>query len=779
MMTSGKSPLVLPSIFWITGIIAGKLIALPLTFLCIIIFCELCFSFFLKKNLTILIFLILVTLGILRVSLASTLPQNHVSRILEIRDEITQPIEGMISSEVMEKEGKCYFDLSLISIRGFNIAGKIRFSVKQKGLKYGDKISTIATLNTIKPTSNPLAPNFQEYLNFKGIFARGYSRVSVKVTGSKIEIIKYLSIEVRKFIRERIEKRIPDNSGFIKAILIGEKSDLNEARELLTRAGLSHILAVSGLHVALITIIFFTIIKIFVRHKVILRIIIMIMLIMYGNICSWSPSVTRAILMISLHFIAQIIQRHSDSNNILFASLLLITIISPFQLFSVGLHMSFTAVFVLLNIIPLFSKYLHIIPFKRNAVGKIMINTLTLIFVSFLLSLFLSPITLFNFNQFNLNGIMGNILGIPLISIILPLSIIVIMIPPIPFLVQIYQASLSAVLFLFNQWSSLAAKFPLYWNFIPFSPLQILFFYLLLVVLLWSVLSYRKVKILYIAFLIFINGLLWIKQPDHILQVVFFNCGLGDLSLIETPDDEIIVIDCGPTNKDPDSFVRSALPFLQKSGIKAIDWLIITHAHNDHYGGIYDMYSNLEVKNLMVTDDFQTSDIWPEILNKIDIEKTNVITLNDTTHLPLGKVKIKIIHPDKDYYDHNRNNMSIIAVLEYNELSVLFNGDLEIEGERHIISKYSEFLDCDISKVGHHGSKTASSEEYIDLISPDYAIISTSVKNRFNFPHKATLEKYSFLGDKLIITGRDGAFTVKSDGINIEYRSVLGKKFNN
>jgi competence protein ComEC len=769
-MTSGKSPLVFPALCWIIGLTAGKYVAIPIIPLAAFIL-TLFILLFLRKNKIFLLFVLIILLGILRISVLQLKPQNHISRFFKFRTQSTQPLSGLIDSEVSIRNGRSSFDLKLDSIADYHIQGKIRFSSFDSNLKYGDKINTIAVLSALKSSNNPLATDFKEYFQFKGIHGSGFSKIPVTITGNKINWLNYLVIELRKFIRFRIEQRCPENAGFLKAILIGDKSELNEIRDILTRAGLSHILAVSGLHVALITVIFFTIIKIFIRHRIFLRLVTITLLLFYGYLCSWSPSVSRAVIMITLYFTAQILQRKVSSNNILFASLLVITAVNPYQLFSVGMHLSFCAVFVLLNILPFFTRYIYKIPIRNRKLKILVSSILALMTVSLVLSLFLSPITLYNFNQFNLNGVIGNLLGIPLISIILPLSIILLLIPSIPFLVNIYHSSLDSTLAVFNYWSESASELPLHFNFIPISLHQVLLLYLLLLTGFWLLLSYKKSKIISFFLLLLLVFLSWQNYGSNKLQVIFFNCGLGDLSLIETPDNEVIMIDCGPTEKDPGTFKRSALPYFQKKGIKKLDWLIVTHAHNDHYGGINDVFHNLEVKNLMVTDEFQTRGIWPEIFQQAQDENAVIHTIEDTTYLKLGEVKIKILHPDKDYFSANKNNMSIVLKLEYGELSILFNGDLEEEGEHYLITRYSSFLDSDVTKVGHHGSKTSSSAEYVELISPEYAIISTSMKNRFNFPHQQTLDTYSYLRDNLIITGRDGAFIVVSDGVNTEYGS--------
>ena len=140
------------------------------------------------------------------------------------------------------------------------------------------------------------------------------------------------------------------------------------------------------------------------------------------------------------------------------------------------------------------------------------------------------------------------------------------------------------------------------------------------------------------------------------------------------------------------SFPRSALPYLQKNGISSIDHVLITHAHNDHYGGVFSVFENVEIKNLIVTDEFQNRNIWNNITEEVGNESCSVFTISDTTHVNFDEIKLKIIHPDNLYKDNNINNLSIVVRLDYKGLSVLFTGDLEEEGEEYLISNYPEFL---------------------------------------------------------------------------------------
>ena len=638
----------------------------------------------------------------------------------------------------------------------------------------------MATIRKIKRTSNPSSFDYEEFLASKSIYATGYSKSLVQVIRSQKDPFQNIVISVRKFLRKQIEHRFGDYAGFIKAIIIADKSELDERRNILNKAGLSHLLAVSGLHVGILSLVFFSILNMIIPRRNISRIVLIIILVIYGAICLWAPSVTRAAIMISLYLISVMIQRKPDANNILAASLIIITAIQPEQLFSVGLQMSYLAVLVLLNVLPRF----RFVIFKKDEIEiltfskKILNGVLILLLTSFILNIFLAPLTLFYFNQFSLNGILGNLLGIPLISILLPLSILIVFLPEIGFLISMYQASFKVLMLLFDYWSQFSASFPLFFGFLSFNFYQLIISYLLLVILVfWFINVRNKRSYLYftaiIILIIFLS--LFGKGRTDKLKITFFDCGLGDLFLIETPANETILIDSGPP-KTSKSFGKSALSYLKDNGLQTLDWVIITHAHNDHYGGLETALDELDIKRLVVTDEFQTRKIWKKLKNKIISEKCEIITISDTTHLSTKKIRTKILHPDKLYSDKNINNLSIITRIDYLDFSVLFTGDLEQKGEEYLLQNYPGFLDCDFLKVGHHGSKTSSTPAFLKAVTPDYALISTSMKNRFNFPHKITLEKYGFLDKNLYISGKDGALQIITDGKTAQFKTFLSEK---
>jgi len=355
-------------------------------------------------------------------------------------------------------------------------------------------------------------------------------------------------------------------------------------------------------------------------------------------------------------------------------------------------------------------------------------------------------------------------------------------------------------MYLFTGWSRFSASLPLFFNFIPFNWIQLIFTYILIgLFFLWLkkfVLIPQKDKdknrskmwlnkqdkflfwfypslMMLILLTIFISTT--INRKD-LLIITLFDVGHGDLFLIETPEKESVMIDTGPTAETGIHLRYAALPYLKQQGINRLDWLIITHQHSDHYGGLEYLSKNVMIDNLMITDHFYTDEIWQGLQPLIHSTRTNIHLVTDTTHIALEKMKLKILHPDALFVSPNPNEMSIVVKMAWHNFSILFTGDIEFDSEMHLITFYPTFLESQFLKIPHHGSRTSSSPPFIEAVNPEFAFIPTALRSRFNIPHPTTLKTLDFLGDRLFISGSEGTLQIKTDGITAEMKTLRSER---
>jgi competence protein ComEC len=722
-------------------------------------------------------------LGFLRFSVATNYPEHHINSLLQYREEFVQTLYGQIIDYDHSGERLSRYTVSVDSIAGYPTEGRVYLYTTNRDLNCNDLIKTIASFQRPRPPSNPGMIDYADMLEQAGIHATAFAQVPVEVVGHQRHLLREYIVSIREMIRTRIHERFQEHSGLICAILIGDRSGLEDWDYLITRAGLNHLIAISGLHVGIIAFITFIILKIFIRNRFLNRIILIIILLTYAGVCSWRPSVSRAVIMISVYLIAQLSNRLVSANNVLALAFIIITAFNPFLLFTIGFQLSFIAVFVLLNLLP----QVRIVKIDKEEIAllsaskKMLNSVLAILISSALITTFLSPLLMFYFYQFNFNGIFGNIIGIPLVSIMIPLNFLLLVLPELPILVAIYQNSALLLVYIFKNWSQFVSQLPFYHGFVSISWWQVLLIYALLLSLFSLIFCKLKKRTkLFIAITVAIIVIILIFSIANVqrdrLKIVFFDAGLGDLFLIRTPDNENVMIDAGPSDFASNHFSYSALPYFKQHGISTIDWLILTHAHNDHYGGFEALIQEVIVENLLIHEHFFDRPVWETFEPLIEEYEVDLTVVSDTMQIALSSVNLKVIHPDKDYSHSNINNLSIVTRLEYQNFSALFTGDIESEAENYLTSNYEEYLPCYMLKIAHHGSKSSSTEQFLDYAKPEYAFIPTSLENRFNFPHEETLQNLAFLEDRLFIAEKDGAVILLTDGEKVHISTYLSQK---
>ncbi len=761
-----KAPLFLPFICLLAGIFFGQNFAWGAVYFgLVLLFVAL--GYFSAKPL--FVFLAFFALGGLLIQDES--PSDAIKNYLKV--PVVQSVSGQIISQVeYNRENDFYsFTLDLDSVAGVPFTGKVRFTMVQPDLEYGQVIEGVAELRRPEGVSNPSGFDYAEYLAQKKIYTLGRGENLFVVKAQKGNLCQRGIYKLREFLLEWIEQRCGKNSPFLQTILLGKKMEDQSLRESFVKAGVAHILAISGLHIGFIALVSMLLLRMVCSRMWLVYLATALFLLLYAAICDFAPSVTRASLMISLVLWARHLERLLVLDNIVAAAGLIILLIQPENALSISFQLSFLAVLVLANLVPRF--HLRLGGLERKRGWTLLSHLLSFVVASFVCSLVLCvtmlPITLFYFNQVNFNSVFANLICVPLVGFIIPLSLVCLMMPA--FLAEYYSLALNFLIDLLIGLVDFFAEFPFCFGNISSDYFFSSLFSLLLAFaggyFLWKKKRWKLALSLFL-----VAALPWsfsLVSGKRDLQITFFDCGLGDMTLITTPEGKHIFVDVGP----PDfvrSFSKTALPYLADRGIKKIDYLVITHAHNDHFGGVWHAFAQLDIEKVVITRNFCKSRIWGVFEKAVQKEGSQLLILQDTAMLYVEKdLTINAVHPAKDFWDEDINNMSIVLRVDYREFSALLTGDLEKEGEEFLLPRFD--LDCDLLKVGHHGSKSSSTRAFIQEVSPEYAFIFTSVKNRFHFPHSKTLRSYDFLQDNLFITGSSGAIEIMTDGYSAHFKT--------
>lgn len=252
------------------------------------------------------------------------------------------------------------------------------------------------------------------------------------------------------------------------------------------------------------------------------------------------------------------------------------------------------------------------------------------------------------------------------------------------------------------------------------------------------------------------------------LKVAFLDVGQGDAELIITPDKSKILIDGGPDDRVLGE-LAAELPFYDRE----LDLVVLTHPHADHLDGLLPVLDRYKVKKVLLTGVIHTAPNYIKFLEVLKVKNIPAEVAITGKTFKFGAASLEVLWPDKDLSGERvsgganegggLNDTSIVARLKYGKSSFLFTGDAGVAVESALLSSRAD-LRADVLKVGHHGSATASSEELLSAVSPEYAVISAGKNNRYGHPSLRALRKLERAGVKLFITYQDGRVIFKSGG---------------
>ncbi|MEE1279435.1 MAG: ComEC/Rec2 family competence protein, partial [Oscillospiraceae bacterium] len=254
-----------------------------------------------------------------------------------------------------------------------------------------------------------------------------------------------------------------------------------------------------------------------------------------------------------------------------------------------------------------------------------------------------------------------------------------------------------------------------------------------------------------------------ISSVESSCAVYFIDVGQGDSTLISTGGVNVL-IDAGENNRGDEVLLK-----LGELGIKKLHYVIGTHAHSDHIGGLDTVLNGIEVENIILSDlpekVIPTTKTYTDLLEAIVENEVELIAADVGDSFEIGQGKLSILAPVTDKYT-DQNSWSIITRFEFGETSFLFTGDAEQHAEKDLLDSGAD-VDADLLKVGHHGSDTSSSKAFLEAVSPDYAVIEVGAGNKYGHPMAEALTRLQNLGAEVYRTDLDGCITAISDGKDI------------
>lgn len=622
---------------------------------------------------------------------------------------------------------------------------------------------------------NPGEFDYQKFLYSKGItgIINSYDSASVVILKSDFNFLKDLVFQSRKSIDELIHQlHNNQTAGLLRGLLLADRTEIDyETKQNFINSGVIHILAVSGLHVGYILLFF---IVVFGRFNIYLRSVFTIVgLLCFMVITGIPASVFRATLMSIILVIAFLSGRSTNLLNSIALSAVIILLVKPFEILNPGFQLSYSAVLSIALIYPVIQQMINQVGIKN----KYLRNILLFIGVSLSAQIGTLPFTLAYFNKLSLVSLFANLFVIPMAGIIVGLAIVTLLIGSLLPSIAIYLAIVnnivtSLMMDLVRFSGSLDFAFIRINN---FSLLDSVFFYLFISVLIYTYkISEKFLFKLLISLVVFANIYLFSHLddkkllPDGLLSVLMIDVGQGDSFLIKFPDGKTALIDAGVVDPFFDTGERIIIPLLDYLGIEQIDFGFVSHLDTDHYGGFASLIHNRRVKEIYrpKPDSSDKSIRFEKFLDKHKIPKK----IYDKSKIEISNVVLYVLNDANSEYINNlsSNDRSGMIKLVFGQTSFLFVGDAEIPAEIYYLKHYKDFLDSDVLKVGHHGSKTGSSKEFLEAVSPKISLVSAGIKNKFGHPSEIVLKRLHQLNSQILRTDSSGAVLLQSDGKEIK-----------
>lgn len=703
-------------------------------------------------------------------------PKDHL--LLQDWQKATA-IKGFISQTEYRKDGRhrYHFDCQAILIDSLwqKSSGKVLLQQQESHfqLKHGQRLLIKASLELPPLPGNPGEFNYRRYLNFQSIFFQAKikaDQVQVLPGNKGNFIFTKLLVPLRQKINDIIQSHIPEpTSDLVQALILGERQNLD--RQLYKKfqtTGIAHVLAISGLHVGFVLLVFVLLFGFFpvtYRQKYLLA---FLFLILFVALVNFKAPVVRATLMAILYFGLKEMGRKPSGLNILGLAAFLILLFDPDQLFQPGFQFSFAAVGGILFGYPHLQQLLTWKP-KKHLLQKLNHWIVQPLLVSLAAVLATLPLTWWYYGTIQTGAVFINLIIIPLMGLIVILSLILILLGLFNFPILLGLGALIHFIFLVvkSMISQLASC--------PFVQVQI-GHPVLVVVLLVGILilylyqihdrkSWSKIVVLLLLVILTFN-----LKLHHPLRVIFINVGQGDGSLVQLPNGSNVLIDGGENRPWFNAGERYLKPLLQYFGIKHIKYAIATHAHTDHFGGFLTVLQHFKVDTLVINAYPDQTKSYLKLISLAKQRGVPIKTVKRGQMLNMGQnLRCYILHPFGPFNKREKhngsevNNSSVVLKLSFGQSGFLFTGDAQNEAEKELQS-FGPLLHSSVLKVGHHGSATSTSIPFLNLVSPQFAVISVGAKNKFGHPSAQTLIRLQESRIPALRTDRLGAIIFESDG---------------
>lgn len=569
------------------------------------------------------------------------------------------------------------------------------------------------------------------------------------------------------------------DSSVMKSLLLGERGELDTTiKEVYQQSGMMHILAISGLHIALLGMGVMKLLRKLYFPLPLASICSLIFILLYGSMTGFGVSVIRAVVMFLLHMIAQMIGRTYDLPTALAISAILILMEQPLYLFHSGFLMSFGAVLSILLIAPILDAWRQRIP--QEKIRKLLAG----LPVSLAVFIGTLPVQLSFYYQISLLSVLLNLLILPCMTALMLSGLLTLLGTSIWIPLGFFPAKIVTLILKFYEMAgSKSLDMPLHQCIIG-KPAGIIIFLYYAVLLITIYLFEREKNNLLFTSIIFLFLISLLGHPIGLgLKITAIDVGQGDGFYVTDNRGTHVLIDGGSSTKKKVGEYQ-ILPYLKSEGASKLDGIFISHLDNDHYNGILELLEFSDQDGIPIEGIYLPKAILQNPTESLD----ELQALCNQKGVPLygvekgmvwkkGALCLNCIYPDKIFAGgkEDTNENSMVLLLTYLNFDALFTGDLEGQGEAEIADILSDEYhikpgDIELLKIAHHGSKNSTSLAFIDAIKPAIGIISAGKKNSYGHPHQETLDRLEE-ADVTYYQTKYGAVIIKVLGERIEVQN--------
>ena len=744
-------------------------------------------------------------LGVLRYQAVDNLPANDISNFAGSDLKVTGTIREQPRIRLNADDSysvRYTVDVESVSRSQEEIAvtGGLNINVRYKSQNdiptalIGYKISSYGIIRKPINYNNPGQMDIVTMLKGNGITAS----LSASKFGVEIEYVegslgtKFLRMmaAIREHYKESMRQVMSnEDAAAIFAMLFGGYEGLKpELTESFVTTGIVHILSVSGSHMSLLAATTAWICSFLGLRRWIKISIGLIVIFTYTVLSGFIFPVIRSAFMGFLVFIAASFDYENNSRRSLTLIGIIILLNSPLLLFHISFQLSFMATAGLIYMIPIARKKTMYWMHKNFKFDKteLKYKIFMLLMLSFTCTLsaiiFCQPIIAWYFNNIAISALLSNLIVLPILEIVIMLGLFAgmvgLIVPPLAKIVFLIDSLMFGTAYELNK---LIAALPMSNVYFPtINPTWSALYYAVLIYIIQkrnvreAILNWCKtnIKILQgvcaaLILIIAFNIGIYITKPPE-MQVHFIDVHQGDSALVITPHGHAMMFDTGGVREHTyDIGGRVDVPYLHHYGITKLDYIFLTHAHEDHAAGAGSIVKALKVDNIITANESKSVYASSMSISEDSPKLDNLRSANEGEIYDIDGVKVEVLFTPKIPGIATGNEVSNVYKVTYGDVSFLFTGDLIKENEAVILHHHKD-VKSTVLKVGHHGSKTSSSKEFIEAVRPKYAVFCVGANNTFGHPRPEVVKLIEENGAKIYRTDRDGAIVFTTDGFNMQ-----------